>query len=102
MPTWPVASLSLVAGFGVAELTGVRALGGVVLIAAAAWCFARWRGAAGTGRAVALLAFYAACFAASHVLAGALGAWGAVALVAVLAGAAAWALADARPSRARR
>jgi hypothetical protein len=102
VPTWPVASLSLVAGFAVAQLTGMRALGGIVLVVAAAWCFARWRSLAGTGRAVAVVAFYAACFAASHVLADALGAWGAVAVVALLAGGAAWALADARPSRARR
>ena len=31
MPAWPVAALSLVAGFAVADATGVRALGGVVL-----------------------------------------------------------------------
>jgi thiol:disulfide interchange protein len=95
VPTWPVASLAFVAGFAVAELTGVRALGGLVLLAAAAWCFARWRARAGAARAVALVVFCAACFVASHVLADALGAWGAVAAVAVLAGGAAWALADA-------
>jgi hypothetical protein len=102
VPTWPVAALSLVAGFAVADLTGVRPLGGAVLVVAAAWCFVRWRARAGTGRAVALVAFYAACFAASHALADVLGTWGAVVTVALLAGGAAWALADARPSPARR
>jgi hypothetical protein len=103
MPTWPVAALSLVAGFAVADLTGVRPLGGAVLAAAAAWCFVRWRARAGTARAVALTAFYAAAFAASHALADVLGTWGAVLTVAALAGAAAWAFADAAapPRRTR-
>ena len=94
MPTWPVAALSLVAGFVVADVTGVRALGGIVLVVAAAWCFARWRARAGTGRAVALVGFYAAAFVASHALADVLGTWGAVATVAVAVGAASWAVAD--------
>ena len=94
MPTWPIAAGALIAGFAVADVTGVRALGGVVLIAAAAWCFTRWRAQAGTGRALALLGFFAAAFAVSHVIADALGTWGAVLTVAVLVGAASWALAD--------
>jgi hypothetical protein len=102
VPTWPVAALSLVAGFAVADLTGVRPLGGLVLLAAVAWCFVRWRARAGTGRAVALAAFYAAAFAASHALADVLGTWGAVATVAALTGAAAWLLADRATSDARR
>ena len=99
MPTWPVAALSLVAGFAVADLTGVRPLGGLVLLAAVAWCAVRWRRRAGTGRAVALVAFYAAAFAASHALGDVLGTWGAVVTVAVLAGAAAWGLGDAATPR---
>ena len=54
MPTWPIAGGSLIAGFAVADVTGVRALGGLVLVAAAAWLAVRWRARAGTGRAVAL------------------------------------------------
>jgi hypothetical protein len=100
MPTWPVAALSLVSGFAVADLTGVRPLGGLVLVAAAAWCFVRWRASAGTGRAVALAALYAAGFAASHALANVLGTWGAVLTVAALTGAAAWVFADARAASA--
>jgi hypothetical protein len=101
MPTWPVAALSLVAGFAVADVTGVRPLGGLVLLAAAAWCFVRWRSRAGTGRAIALVAFSAAAFAASHALGDVLGAWGAVLSVAALVGAAAWVLADAPSAGAR-
>ena len=94
MPTWPVAGLSLVAGFAVADATGVRPLGGLVLVAAAAWCFVRWRKVAGTGRALALVAFYAAAFAASHALADVLGTWGAVLAVAAAVATASWLLAD--------
>lgn len=103
MPVWPVAALSLVAGFAVADLTGVRPLGGVVLVAAALWCALRWRAKAGTARAVALVGFYAAAFAVSHVLGDVLGTWGAVAAVAAAVGLASWALADRRSTeRSRR
>ena len=94
--TWPVAGLSLVAAFAVADVTGIRPLGGVVLVAAAAWLVLRWRARAGWARAIALLAFYGAAFVASHALGDVLGAWGAVLTVAVAVAAAAWALADAR------
>ena len=100
VPTAPVAALSLVAGFGVAQATGVRPLGGVVLALALGWCALRWRRGAGAGRAMALVALYLAAFAASHVLADALGTWGAVLSVAALVGLAAWLGAD-RPSALR-
>jgi hypothetical protein len=94
MPTAPVAALSLIAGFGVAQATGVRPLGGVVLAVALGWCALRWRTAAGAGRAAALVALYLAAFVASHVLADVLGTWGAVLAVAAVVGAAAWLAAD--------
>jgi hypothetical protein len=99
MPTWPIAALSLIAGFAVADVTGVRPLGGIVLLAAAAWCFARWRAAAGTGRAVALVGFYAAAFVVSHVIADALGTWGAILAVSAAVAAASYVLADAPAMR---
>jgi len=101
MPTAPVAALAFLAGFAVADATGVRPLGGAVLLAAGAWCFARWRRTAGTPRAAALLAFCAAAFVASHALADPLGTWGAVLAVAALVGAATWAVADRRASGRR-
>ena len=100
LPTWPVAGASLIAGFAVADITGVRALGGLVLLAAAAWLGLRWRAQAGTGRAVALLALYAAAFVLSHVIADTLGTWGAVFTVAAIVTAASWLLAD-RPAAVR-
>jgi hypothetical protein len=99
MPTAPVAAMSLLVGFAVADVTGVRALGGLVLLAAAAWCALRWRARAGTAAAVGLLVLYAAAFAVSHVLADALGAYPSVVLVAAVVGAAAWAVADAPRAR---
>lgn len=101
LPTWPVAAGSLVLGFGVAQATGVRPLGGVVLLAGAGWCALRWRERAGAGVAAALVGLYVAAFVASHLVADVLGTWGAVALVAVLVGLAAWATTDrTTPARA--
>ena len=102
MPTAPVAALTLIAGFAVAELTGVRALGGIVLVAGALWCAVRWRARAGTPAAAALVVVFALAFALSHVIGDALGAWPAVLLVAALTGAAVYPVADARPTRSGR
>ena len=77
--TWAIAGLSLALGFAVAEITGVRAIGGAILIAAVAWCYPRWRT---TGKAPLLIVVYAAAFVASHVIGLATGAWPAVAIAA--------------------
>lgn len=82
----PVA-IGLAAGFGIAQGTGVRALGGLVFAAgglAAGWLWYRRRGpavAAGLGVA------YVAAFVLAHVLALGVGwpAWLAVALVTIVA-----------------
>lgn len=93
-PTWPVASGSLLVGFAVAEATGVRPLGGVVLVAGAGWCALRWRRTVGTARTVGLIGVYVAAFAGSHAIAGTVGTWPAVLLAAALAGLAALLVAD--------
>lgn len=93
-PTWPVASGSLLLGFAVAQATGVRPLGGVVLVAGAGWCALRWLRTVGTVRTVALIGVYVAAFAGSHVVAGTVGTWPAVLLAAALAGLAALLAAD--------
>lgn len=80
------AAACLPVGFGVAAATGIRPLGGLVLVALAALA-GHWSGA-GTGRKIGWYATVAACFAASHVLADETGAWGAVAIVATVATAA--------------
>jgi hypothetical protein len=100
--TWPIAAASLLLGFGVAQLTGVRALGGVVLFLAALWCGLAWRRAHGLGRALALVGVYLAGFVAAHPLGHALGSWPAVALAAAVVGAAVWAFADREQEAAAR
>lgn len=80
MTVWtaPVAALALVLGFLVAETTGVRALGGIVLLAGLGVCVARWRSRLGWGRTAGLAATFLLAFAGSHLLARAIGAWPAV------------------------
>lgn len=97
--TWPVAAGSLLLGFGVAEATGVRALGGIVLVAGAGWCALRWRNNAGTARTAALLLVYVGAFIGAHVIADGVGAWPAVLIAAAVTGLAVWALADAAAAR---
>lgn len=92
-----LAAASLVAGFAVAQLTGVRALGGLVLVAAAAVCAVHWRATAGTATVAALVALYVGAFVGSHLLARAVGAWPAVLLVAAVVGGASL-LATRRPA----
>jgi hypothetical protein len=92
--TWPVASGSLLLGFAVAQATGIRPLGGIVLIAGCAWCARRWLRAAGTARTAVLVVVYAGAFVASHVVADTLGAWPSVVLAAAVTGIAAYVLAD--------
>ena len=105
--TWPVASGSLLLGFAVAEATGVRALGGLVLVAGCAWCALRWLRAAGPARTALLVVVYLGAFVLSHVVADTLGAWPSVVLAAALTALAAYALADSAggggvsPARAR-
>lgn len=98
-PTWPVAAGSLALGFAVAQATGVRPLGGVVLIAGAGWCGLRWKERVGAGRTAGLVALYVAAFAGSHLLAHAIGAWPSVALVSAVVAAGSYAVADAPPPR---
>jgi hypothetical protein len=100
-PTAVLAAVTLVVAFAVAQLTDVRALGGLVLVAGVVWCAVRAR-AAGWWRVAAVVVVGAVCFVASHLLADLLGAWPAVLLAAVVLGAATFALVDrpgARPAR---
>ncbi|QZN87502.1 hypothetical protein K5O09_09435 [Cellulomonas sp. C5510] len=81
MPTAVVAAATLAGGFAAAQATGVRAVGGAVLVAGVAWSGRRALPAAGPARVAGVLALGAGCFVASHLLAPELGAWPAVALV---------------------
>lgn len=94
LPTWAVAGGSLLIGFGVADLTGVRPLGGIVLFLAALWCGLRWRREQGLAVAIALVAVYLAAFVLSHPLGKAIGSWPAVLVVSAFVAAIAWARVD--------
>lgn len=85
-----VASLALVLGFAVAQGTGVRWLGGIVLLAGAIWCALAWRAAAGQLVAALAILVYVVGFAVSHPLGVLIGAWPSVVLVAVVCGVLAW------------
>jgi hypothetical protein len=81
-----LAAACLPAGFGVAVATGVRPLGGIVLVVLAA--MAGRLSECGRRRQAQWYLVVAACFAASHVLGHVIGAWGAVAVVTAVATAA--------------
>jgi hypothetical protein len=93
-----VATAAFLAGFGVAQVTGVRALGGLVLLAGAVWCARAALPVAGRGATAALLALALALFVVSHPLGEAIGSWPAVVVTALLAGAVAAVV--VRPARA--
>src|SRR3954463_13155370 len=86
-PSALLVAVGLAVGFGVAQATGVRALGGAVFALgglAAAWLWVQRRGWA---VALGLGALYVAAFVLAHVLALGVGfpAWLAVSLVTVVA-----------------
>jgi Ca2+/Na+ antiporter len=97
VPTAVLAGLTLVVGFAVAQATGVRALGGAVLLAGVAWCAVRAR-SAGRRRVSLVVLTGAVCFVASHLLAPSLGAWPSVVLVALVLAAVTYVLVDRSPS----
>ena len=96
VPTSLVSAGSLVAGYATAAGTGVRPLGGLVLLAGAAVCARAWARDAGPGTTAGLLALYVVAFGASHPLAKQIGAWPSVLSVAAVTGLAAHLLADRR------
>jgi hypothetical protein len=94
VPTAVVAAVALVAAFTVAQVTDVRALGGVLLVVGVAWCVWRSVPRAGWPRIVVVVLVGAVCFVGAHLLGRVLGPWPAVLLAALVLGAVAWWLAD--------
>jgi hypothetical protein len=99
LPSSLLVAIGLAAGFGVAQGTGVRALGGAIFLGAglaAGWLWHRRRGVATTA---ALAAGYVGAFVAAHLLALAVGlpAWLAVSLVTISAAGVTYVVAD-RPT----
>ncbi|MFL5816507.1 MAG: hypothetical protein ACJ76L_02795 [Conexibacter sp.] len=101
LPTWPIAAGALLLGFAVAEITGVRAVGGVVLFLGGLACGLRWRLLLGLPLALALVAVFLAGFALAHPLGHAIGSWPAVILMAAVVGAIVWRVADSPRAPAR-
>lgn len=87
-----VAAIAFLAGFGVAELTGVRAIGGLVLLAGGAWCARAAYRSAGGPATIVLVVVALALFVLSHPLGRVIGAWPAVVVSAALVAAAAAAI----------
>jgi len=82
--------LALLGGFGVAELTGSRPTGGLVMIALALIAAVVLLRSAGLARTLLVGFAFVVLFLVSHSLAGLIGAWPAAILVAVVAALAAF------------
>ncbi|MBO3095918.1 hypothetical protein [Cellulomonas dongxiuzhuiae] len=94
LPVAPVAAVGLVLAFALAQGTGVRWLGGVVLLVTAAVCLALAVPRVGWWRPLAVMVVGLVAFVASHALADVLGAWPAVLAAAAVLGATGWWLVD--------
>jgi hypothetical protein len=96
-PSAVLVAVGLAAGFGVAQGTGIRALGGVVFAVAGAAAGFLWLQRRGPATAVALAMLYVGAFVLAHVLAIGIGvpAWLAVSLVTLTAAGVTFGAADA-------
>jgi hypothetical protein len=96
-PSAVLVAVGLAAGFGLAQGTGIRALGGAVFAAAGLAAGVLWLRRRGPATAVALAALYVGAFVLAHVLAIGVGmsAWLAVSLVTLTAAGVTFAVADA-------
>jgi hypothetical protein len=95
-PSAVLVAVGLAAGFGVAQGTGVRALGGAVFAVAGVAAGVLWLRRRGRSTALGLAALYVAAFVLAHVLAIGVGvpAWAAVSLVTLAAAGVTFAAAD--------
>jgi hypothetical protein len=95
-PSAVAAAVGLAAGFGIAQGTGVRALGGVVFAAGGLAAGRLWYRRRGLAVAAALGVAYLVAFVLAHVLALGVGwpAWLAVGVVTAVVAALSWAVAD--------
>ena len=88
--TAAVSGVVLVVGFGIAQGSGNRALGGMVLAVGAFYCVFQWWKVAGPVRAGLSLVIFAVAFVASHPLGKVIGSWPSVLLVAFVTAASAY------------
>ena len=96
-PSSVLVALGLAAGFGIAQGTGVRALGGAVFALGGLAAARLWVQRRGWGVALGLGTLYAGAFVLAHVLALGVGlpAWLAVSLVTLTAAGVTYGVADA-------
>ena len=96
LPSAVLVAVGLAAGFGIAQSTGIRALGGAVFAVAGLAAGVLWQRRRGTATAVALAALYVGAFVLAHVLAIGVGmpAWLAVSLVTLTAAGVTFGVAD--------
>jgi hypothetical protein len=96
LPSAALVAVGLAAGFGIAQGTGVRALGGAVFAAAGVAAGVLWLRRRGTAVALGLAALYVGAFVLAHVLAIGVGmpAWLAVSLVTLASAGVTFAVAD--------
>jgi hypothetical protein len=99
--TAPIAAAGLIAGFGVADATGSRPLGGVVLAGCGLACIAVWIRRDPPRVTVELTATGLVAFALSHVLGRVIGAWPSVLVVSAVTAALCWRLSDVHRADAR-
>lgn len=96
VPSAPLAAGGLIAGFAVAQGTGSRALGGVVLAGFGLSCIAIWLKRDDRAVAAKLTGVGLGMFAVSHVLGLVIGAWPSVLISAAVVALACDRLSDAR------
>jgi hypothetical protein len=101
LATAPIAAAGLIAGFGVAQASGSRPLGGVVLAGCGLACIAISIQRDDRRTTVGLTGVGVGAFALSHLLGHAIGAWPAVLVAAATTGAACWRLSDVNRGRPR-
>lgn len=94
VPTAVIAAGSLIGGWQVARRTGVRPLGGAVLLAGGVAAGRQWYHTTGPATTSALVATYVGAFALSHPLAKRIGSWPSVLAVSALTAAVAYAASD--------
>jgi hypothetical protein len=86
----------LIVGFGVAQGTGNRSLGGVILVIGATYCAIQWWRRAGALRAVLSVAIFSIAFVVSHPLGKVIGSWPSVLLVSLITAVSTYALTQPR------
>ena len=98
-PTSVVSAAGLIAGFAVADATGSRPLGGVVLAACGLGCVYVWLQRDDRRTALRLTGVGLAAFAVSHGLGLVIGAWPAVLVVSAGTAYACWRYSDSPAAR---